>query len=140
MWDRDLPSPPVLATLRHNGREVEAVVQTTKTGFVFVFDRVTGESLFPIEEKPFPASTLSGEQAWPTQPIPSLPKPYARQTLTEADISPYAENRDALVAQVRRARTGLFQPFGKDEVILFPGFDGGGEWGARPSIRTASFT
>jgi quinoprotein glucose dehydrogenase len=129
IWDRDLPSPPVLVTLRHGGRAVDAVAQTTKTGFIFVFDRVTGESLFPIQEKPFPKSTLGGEEAWPTQPIPSLPKPYARQTLTEADISPYAENREALLAQLRSARTGLFQPFGKFPTILFPGFDGGGEWG-----------
>jgi len=129
LWDRDLPSPPVLVSLRHGGRMVDAVAQTTKTGFVFVFDRVTGESLFPIEEKPFPRSTLDGEEAWPTQPVPSLPRPYARQSLTEADISPYAENREALLAQFRSARTGLFQPFGKFPTLLFPGFDGGGEWG-----------
>ena len=74
-------------------------------------------------------STLDGEEAWPTQPVPSLPRPYARQRLTEADISPYAENREALLAQFRSARTGLFQPFGKFPTLLFPGFDGGGEWG-----------
>jgi quinoprotein glucose dehydrogenase len=129
MWDRDLPSPPVLLTVRSGGREVEAVAQTTKTGFVFVFDRLSGEPLFPYEEKPFPKSELDGEQAWPTQPIPSMPKPYARQVLTDDDISPYAENRDALLAQLRAARRGLFQPFGKDVTLLFPGFDGGGEWG-----------
>jgi quinoprotein glucose dehydrogenase len=129
IWDRDLPSPPVLATLLHGGRRVDAVVQTTKTGYTFVFDRVSGEPLFPVVERPFPPSDLAGEQAWPTQPVPELPLPYARQSLTEADISPYAENRDALVERFRRARTGLFQPFGKFETILFPGFDGGGEWG-----------
>jgi quinoprotein glucose dehydrogenase len=129
MWDRDLPSPPVLATLVHGGRRVDAVVQTTKTGFTFAFDRVSGEPLFPIEERPFPASDLVGEQAWPTQPVPAIPLPYARQSLTEADISPYAENRAELLERFRRARTGLFQPFGKQETILFPGFDGGGEWG-----------
>jgi quinoprotein glucose dehydrogenase len=129
MWDRDLPSPPVLVTLRHNGQSVDAVAQTTKTGYVFVYDRVSGEPLFPIEEKPFPKSTLDGEQAWPTQPVPTKPAPYARQTLTEADISPYAENRSDLIAQFRGAHTGLFQPFGKFPTVLFPGFDGGGEWG-----------
>jgi quinoprotein glucose dehydrogenase len=129
IWDRDLPSPPVLLTVRHDGRAVDAVAQTTKTGFVFLFDRVTGEALFPIEERPFPGSTLAGEQAWPTQPVPAKPKPYARQVLTDADISPYADNRDALLAQLRKARTGLFQPFGRDDTVLFPGFDGGGEWG-----------
>jgi quinoprotein glucose dehydrogenase len=129
IWDKDLPSPPVLVTLRSGGRRVDAVAQTTKTGFVFVFDRVTGESLFPIEERPFPKSTLDGEQAWPTQPVPAKPAPYARQTLTEAEISPYAENREQLLAQFRGARTGLFQPFGKVPTVLMPGFDGGGEWG-----------
>ena len=129
MWDRDLPSPPVLVSLRRGGRRVDAVAQTTKTGFVFVFDRVTGEPLFPIEERAFPRSTLDGEEAWPTQPVPAKPAPYARQSLTEADISPYAEDREALLAQFRSARTGLFQPFGKFPTILFPGFDGGGEWG-----------
>jgi quinoprotein glucose dehydrogenase len=129
IWDRDLPSPPVLVTLRHNGARVDAVAQTTKTGFVFVFDRVTGEPLFPIEEKPFPASTLDGEEASPTQPVPSKPRPYARQTLTDADVSPYAENRAELLAQLHGARTGIFQPFGKSPTLLFPGFDGGGEWG-----------
>ncbi|MGA2015725.1 MAG: PQQ-binding-like beta-propeller repeat protein [Opitutaceae bacterium] len=129
IWDRDCPSPPALLTVRHAGRAVEAVAQTTKTGFVFLFDRLTGEPLFPIEEKPFPKSSLDGEQAWPTQPVPARPAPYARQALGADDISPYAENRDALLAQLRAARTGLFQPFGKDDTILFPGFDGGGEWG-----------
>jgi quinoprotein glucose dehydrogenase len=129
IWDRDLPAPPVLVSVLHDGKRIDAVAQTSKTGFVFVFDRVSGEPLFPIEEKPFPPSALDGEQAWPTQPVPSLPKPYARQGLTEADVSAYAENRDALLAQFRSARTGLFQPFGKDNVILLPGFDGGGEWG-----------
>lgn len=129
IWDKDLPSPPVLVTLRRGGRRVDAVAQTTKTGYVFVFDRVSGEPLFPIEEKPFPKSELDGEQASPTQPVPVLPKPYARQVLTEDDISPYAENRAELLARFRAARKGLFQPFGKYETILLPGFDGGGEWG-----------
>jgi len=136
IWDRDLPSPPVLLSVRHEGRRVDAVAQTTKTGFVFLFDRVTGEPLFPIEERPFPASPLDGEQAWPTQPIPARPAPYARQALGDDDISPYAENRDALLAQLRSARRGLFQPFGKDDTILFPGFDGGGEWGG-PAVDPA---
>jgi len=129
IWDKDLPSPPVLVTLRSGARKVDAVAQTTKTGFVFVFDRVSGESLFPIEEKPFPASTLEGEEAWPTQPVPAKPAPYSRQTLTEADVSTIAENHDELLAEFRGAKTGLFQPLSKSPMLLFPGFDGGGEWG-----------
>src|SRR5208283_1073662 len=111
IWDRDCPSPPVLLTVRRGGRAVEAVAQTTKTGFVFLFDRLTGEPLFPVEEKPFPRSSLDGEEAWPTQPVPAKPRPYARQALGADDISPYAENRGALLAQLRAGRTGLFQPF-----------------------------
>ena len=129
LWDRDLPSPPVLATVRHNGRKVDVVAQTTKTGFVFVFDRVSGESLFPIEERPVPSSTLDGEESWPTQPFPTAPKPYVRQNLTEGDVSPLAGNREELLALFRAARTGIFQPFGKHTTLLIPGFDGGGEWG-----------
>ena len=129
LWDRDLPSPPVLTTVRRGGKAIDVVAQTTKTGFVFVFDRVSGESLFPIEERPVPRSTLDGEESWPTQPFPTLPKPYVRQNLTESDVSPIAENREQLLAVFRSARTGIFQPFGKHTTILIPGFDGGGEWG-----------
>jgi quinoprotein glucose dehydrogenase len=129
LWDRDNPAPPALVTLRHNGKLVDAVAQVTKSGFVFVFNRVTGEPLFPIREVPVPKSELPGEQTSPTQPVPTWPAPYARQTLTEEDISPYAENRAELLAKFRRARKGMFQPFGKYDTLLFPGFDGGSEWG-----------
>jgi quinoprotein glucose dehydrogenase len=129
IWDRDLPAPPNLVTIRHAGRQVDAVAQITKSGRIFVFDRVTGDPLFPIEEVPVPPSPLAGEEAWPTQPIPALPEPFARQSVTVDDLSPYAENREALAAELRQARVGAFQPFGTDETILLPGFDGGGEWG-----------
>src|SRR5690606_5464212 len=82
IWDRDLPSPPTLITVRRNGRSVDAVAQTTKQGYVFVFDRVTGEPLFPIEQRPFPTSDAPGEVTAETQPIPLLPRPFARQRLT----------------------------------------------------------
>ncbi len=129
LWDRDLPSPPVLTTVRRGGRSIDAVAQTTKTGHVFVFHRETGEPLFPIEERPVPKSDLPGEVSWPTQPFPVQPKPFSRQTLSEADINPYAENRDALLARFRGARHGAFEPFGLHDTVLFPGFDGGAEWG-----------
>ena len=129
LWDRDNPAPPALVTVLHNGKKVDAVAQVTKSGFLFLFDRVTGEPLFPIREVPVPPSELPGEQTSPTQPVPQWPAPYARQTLTEADISPYAENRAELLARFRQARKGRFQPFGKYDTILFPGFDGGSEWG-----------
>jgi quinoprotein glucose dehydrogenase len=136
IWQRDLPSPPVLLTVHRNGRNIEAVAQTTKTGFVLVFDRASGEPLYPLEERPFPPSTLAGEVAWPTQPLPLAPQPFARQSLSEDDISPYADNRGELLDQLRSSRRGLFQPFGTDVVMLFPGFDGGGEWGG-PAVDPA---
>jgi quinoprotein glucose dehydrogenase len=129
LWDRDLPAPPNLVTLTRDGRRVDAVVQVTKTGFVFAFDRVTGEPLFPYTETPVPQSEVPGEKSSETQPMPRYPRPFARQTLDESSISPYAENYAELQARFRNARKGLFQPFGLYETILFPGFDGGAEWG-----------
>ncbi|MEO5959444.1 MAG: c-type cytochrome, partial [Opitutaceae bacterium] len=129
IWDRDLPAPPNLVTLTRDGRKIDAVAQITKSGHVFVFDRVTGTPLFPIDEVAVPKATLPGEEAWPTQPVPRKPAAFSRQTLTEADISPHAENREALLAKFRGARKGAFEPFGLDDTVFFPGYDGGGEWG-----------
>lgn len=128
--DRDIPAPPNLLTVTHNGRQIDAVAQITKQGYVFVFDRETGEPLFPIEERPVPDSDVPGEFAWPTQPFPTKPAPYARQTLTDQDISPYAENREELIETVRNSRSeGPFTPLSEQGTIIFPGLDGGGEWG-----------
>lgn len=128
--DRDLPAPPNLITVTHGGKKIDAVAQTTKQGFVFVFDRVTGEPLFPIEERPVPASDIPGESAWPTQPFPSKPEPYARQTFTEDDISPIASNRDELIETFRNSRyEGPFTPLSEQGTIIYPGLDGGAEWG-----------
>ena len=132
IWDRDFPSPPVLVTVKHNGRDIDALAQTTKHGFIFVFDRVTGKPLFPIEERPFPASTVPGEKTSPTQPIPLAPEPFARQKLT-ADMlttrTPAAHAwAEAEFAKFRGG--GLFVPFAVDrQTVVFPGFDGGAEWG-----------
>ncbi|MGH7496008.1 MAG: PQQ-binding-like beta-propeller repeat protein [bacterium] len=131
LWDRDLPAPPNLVTLEHGGKKVEAVAQATKSGFVFVFDRETGEPLFPIEEKPYPASDLPGEEAWPTQPLPLKPPPFARQIFTAAEVaSTSPEAREAALARVREVRSaGQFIPPSKQGSMIFPGFDGGAEWG-----------
>ncbi|HEY0739998.1 MAG TPA: PQQ-binding-like beta-propeller repeat protein, partial [Chryseosolibacter sp.] len=86
--DRDAPAPPNLLTVTRDGKQIDAVAQVTKHGYVFLFNRETGEPLFPIEEKPFPPSDIPGEEAWPTQPIPTKPEPYARQLVTENDINP----------------------------------------------------
>ena len=97
LWDYDLPAPPALVTIQRDGKKIDAVAQITKQGFVFVFNRETGESLFPIEERKVPASNLPGEEAWPTQPFPLKPKPFARQWITEEDLTNYsAADHDSL--------------------------------------------
>ena len=82
-----LPAPPNLVTIEKDGDKIDAVAQTTKTGFLFVFNRDTGEPLFPIEERKVPASNIPGEEAWPTQPFPLKPLPYARQHMTVDDLT-----------------------------------------------------
>ena len=94
IWDRDLPAPPNLLTVKKDRKSIDAVAQVTKSGHVFVFDRVNGTPLFPIDEIAFPGSFLPGEKAWPTQPVPRLPKPFARQSIKEGDITQFSAKRD----------------------------------------------
>jgi quinoprotein glucose dehydrogenase len=131
IWDRDLPAPPNLITITQKGKKIDAVAQVTKQGFVFVFDRVTGKPIFPIKEMPVPKSMLPGEITWPTQPIPTKPAPFARQSksLTENEISPYAENREELIQNLKKYQTATYSPGSKEGTIIFPGYDGGAEWG-----------
>jgi len=134
IWDRDLPSPPNLITVTQNGpdgrpRQIDAVSQTSKQGFVFIFDRVTGKPLFPINEVPVAKSTIPGEVTWPTQPVPSKPTPFARQQMTEADLNPYSTERDSLLARFRSIDTKPFTPISQRGTLLLPGCDGGAEWG-----------
>lgn len=131
LWDYDLPAPPNLVTVLRNGKKIDAVAQTSKIGFLYVLNRETGDPLFPIEERPVPASDVPGEQAWPTQPFPLLPKPYARQQLTEADLSDYSPAaHDSLVKTFRHLRyEGLFTPPSLKGTLSFPGTIGGSEWG-----------
>jgi quinoprotein glucose dehydrogenase len=132
VWDRDLPSSPVLLTVQHDGKRIDAVAQTTKQGYVYLFDRVTGVPLFPVEERPFPSSTVPGEVTAPTQPVPLLPEPYARQRLTEDMLTTRTLEAHAwALQQFRTFRSdGQFVPFGVDRpTVVFPGFDGGAEWG-----------
>ncbi|MEO7769336.1 MAG: c-type cytochrome, partial [Ferruginibacter sp.] len=131
IWDRDPASPPNLITLTINGKTVDALAQVTKQGYTFVLDRNTGQPLFPVNEMPVPASLLPGEQAWPTQPIPSLPKPFAREAwqLTENDISPYAGNKAELKKIWMAADKRAFAPPDTGNVLLLPGYDGGAEYG-----------
>ena len=133
LWDRDLPAPPTLLTVTRDHRRVDAVAQVTKQGFVFLFDRVTGRPLFPIVEHEVPSSEVPGEIAARYQPFPTLPAPFARQELTEntlTDRTPAAH--DFAVGQFRTfvSGSGPFVPLALGRpTVVFPGFDGGAEWG-----------
>jgi len=131
IWDRDLPSSPVLLTVRRDGKEIPAVAQTTKSGHVFVFHRETGEPLFPIEEVMVPTSDLAGELTAPTQPLPVKPAAFARQLFTAEEITNRSpEARRAVLERFSRLKPHtLFAPPSKEGTIIFPGFDGGAEWG-----------
>ncbi|HEY6547954.1 MAG TPA: PQQ-binding-like beta-propeller repeat protein, partial [Vicinamibacteria bacterium] len=131
LWDRDLPAAPALVRVTRDGQKVDAVAQITKSGHVYVFARETGKPLFPIEERPVPPSDLVGESAWPTQPLPTLPPPFSRQRLTEADLNDLdPESHADLVTRFRKLRSaGQWTPPSREGTIIFPGFDGGGEWG-----------
>ncbi|TMU55348.1 pyrroloquinoline quinone-dependent dehydrogenase [Flagellimonas algicola] len=143
-WDRDLPAPPNLFEVEKDGETIPAVAQVTKSGHVFVFNRITGESLFPIEEKSYPSSPLVGEESYATQPLPTKPKPFARQILNETDL--YDPDRPAFVDDfVDKDQNidpptvlekfkgitskGQFIPIDTIGTMLYPGADGGAEWG-----------
>jgi glucose dehydrogenase len=140
IWDRDFPSEPALFTVKRDGKTVQALAQTTKQGYLYLFDRVTGKPLFPIHELPYPKSTVPGEVTAPTQPKPDAPEPFARQRLTEDMLT----NRtpEAHAWAIKEFHTlvsdGQFVPLsvGK-QTVVFPGFDGGGEWGG-PAIDPAT--
>jgi quinoprotein glucose dehydrogenase len=131
LLDKDLPCPPVLLTVTHKGQKIDAVAQGTKHGLLFAFNRVTGEPLWPIEERPVPASDLRGEKAWPTQPFPTKPPPLMRHRYTEedaSDISP--ETHQTTLDRIRASPNfGPFPAPSLNETVMFPGFDGGMEWG-----------
>jgi quinoprotein glucose dehydrogenase len=131
IWDRDLPAPPNLVTIHRDNQYIDAVAQVTKSGHLFVFDRETGEPLFPIEEIEAPPSDIPGEEAWPNQPLPVKPEPFSRQVMTEEDLTDLTpESREAVLERFREIRTGHpFDPPSKEGTLIFPGFDGGAEWG-----------
>ncbi len=133
IWDYDNATAPKLLTVVHNGKSVDAVAQVSKEGFVWVFNRVTGEPLWPIEERAVPRSDMPGEETWPTQPFPLKPPPFARQTFTENDLSPFLDDpqeRARFRDEIQSARNeGLFTPPGLRNTIEMPGNNGGGNWG-----------
>jgi quinoprotein glucose dehydrogenase len=130
LWDWDFPAAPALVTVTRDGRRVDAVAQITKTGYVYVFERETGQPLFPIAERQVPPSTLDGERAAATQPYPVSPPPFTRQHLTEDMLTTRTTEAHAAVLETfRKYKSGMFDPPTLDGNITFPGVDGGGEWG-----------
>lgn len=132
LWDYDLPAPPNLLTIRRGGKEIPAVAQLTKQGFVFVFNRETGEPLFPIEERPSPKSEMPGEEAWPTQPRPTKPAPYVREIFSIdqiTDISPESHAEILVKYSTLLPHVPFQPPSEKRDTIVHPGMIGGVEWG-----------
>ena len=142
LWDRDFPAPPVLLTVKRDGRDIDAVAQTSKQGFVFLFDRANGKPLFPIESRKYPSSDMPGEVVVSEQQLPIRPAPFSRQLLTEDLLTNRTpEVHQWAVERFRKFRSeGQFVPFtvGRDTVI-FPGFDGGAEWGGAAVDPETSF-
>ena len=130
VWDWDFPAPPSLVTVKRDGRSVDAVAQVTKFGDVFVLDRRTGQSLFPIEYRKAPPSSVDGEKLAEAQPYPTKPPPFARQGLTEDLLTTRTpEAHAAVLERFRKMKSGYLTPPSFEGTIVFPGFDGGAEWG-----------
>lgn len=132
LWDYDLPNAPKLLNVTLDGVTIPAVAQASKHGFVYTFNRVTGAPLWPIEERPVPQSDVPGERSWPTQPFPTAPPPFARQSFTEADINPHLPDADKekLRELLRTSRNeGLYTPPSLQGTIMLPGHNGGSNWG-----------
>ncbi len=131
LWDRDLPANPNLFTLERDGVAQEVVAQITKQGYVFVFDRNTGEPVFEVLEKAVPQGGLPGELPWPTQPVPSLPEPFTDQYFSEDEVGGLtSEDHQVLLDRyLAVAHREPFAPPAREGNWIFPGFDGGGEWG-----------
>ena len=132
LWDYDVPAQPVLARIVHDGRERDVVVQATKTGFLFVLDRDTGEPVFPVEERPAPQTDVPGEQTWPTQPFPTKPAALVPQQLRPEDafgLTPWDRGkcRDKIAAL---RNDGIFTPPSLRGTLMFPGNAGGTNWGS----------
>jgi len=133
LWDYDFPTAPKLLTVEHDGAQVPIVAQPSKQGFVYVFNRITGAPLWPIVERPVPQSDVPGEKSWPTQPFPTAPPPFARQSFTEKDVNPYISEEDqAAVRELLKSsrNEGLFTPPSLQGTIQMPGHNGGANWGS----------
>jgi quinoprotein glucose dehydrogenase len=130
IWDYDMPAQPVLITVRRNGRDIPAIAQVTKMGFVFILDRLTGKPLFPVEERPVPRSDVPGEAAWPTQPFPVQPPPLVRQSFSETDISAVTPDSHRYCMDLFHSllNHGMYTPYGRKMTLVVPGTLGGANW------------
>src|SRR5256714_8813894 len=130
IWDYDMPAQPILITVRRDSRELPAVAQVTKMGFVFVLDRLTGKPLFPVEERRVPQSDVPGEASWPTQPFPLKPPPLVRQSFSENDISAVTPESKRECTELARTLTnsGMYTPYGREQTLVMPGTLGGATW------------
>lgn len=143
LWDRDFPSPPTLITVKHNGKMIDALAQTTKHGVVYLFNRETGESLFPIENRNYPPSTVPGEVASKQQPMPAKPAPFARQLLTEdmlTNRTPKPMHGPSRSSKPSAAKANSCHSVSAKTPSFFPALTAAPNGAARPPIRKAFFT
>jgi quinoprotein glucose dehydrogenase len=141
IWDYDMPAQPVLITLRRDGKEIPAVAQVTKMGFVFILDRLTGSPLFPVEERRVPQGDVPGEAAWPTQPFPLKPPPLVRQTFSEADISEVTKESHEYCAELAHSlkTQGMYTPYDLELTLVMPGTLGGGNWSGASFDKSSGY-
>ena len=141
IWDYDMPAQPVLITVRRDSRDIPAIAQLTKMGFVFILDRLTGKPLFPVEERPVPHSDVPGEAAWPTQPSPVKPPPLVRQSFSEGDLSTVTPESNRYCAQLFHSLEshGMYTPYGRKLTLVVPGTLGGANWSGASFDRASGY-
>src|ERR1700693_4527061 len=141
IWDYDPPAQPTLITVRQDGKSIPAVAEVTKMGFVFIFDRVTGKPLFPVEERPVPQSDVPGEASWPTQPFPVRPPPLVRQSFSETDISTVTPESNRYCTHLFHSLEshGMYTPYGRKMTLVVPGTLGGGNWSGASFDRASGY-
>jgi len=141
IWDYDMPAQPVLITVRRDSRDIPAIAQLTKMGFVFILDRLTGKPLFPVEERPVPNSDVPGEAAWPTQPSPVKPPPLVRQSFSEGDLSTVTLESNRYCAQLFQSLEshGMYTPYGRKLTLVVPGTLGGANWSGASFDRASGY-
>ncbi|OLE48071.1 MAG: hypothetical protein AUG46_04575 [Acidobacteria bacterium 13_1_20CM_3_58_11] len=141
IWDYDMPAQPVLITVRRDSRDIPAIAQLTKMGFVFILDRLTGKPLFPVEERPVPNSDVPSEAAWPTQPSPVKPPPLVRQSFSEGDLSTVTPESNRYCAQLFHSLEshGMYTPYGRKLTLVVPGTLGGANWSGASFDRASGY-